>query len=126
MRPMAKPFEAMHASLSPLRQSRVQPTPARIFFIAGTSQTRMPLALFLLSVVAMSVLFAWLVNRCAGSVVVALLLHTAINCWPSIIPVRPTSEGHRPTTLLVAPLVVLALGLLAPPEIAGWKAGALQ
>jgi uncharacterized protein len=97
-----------------------------LFFIAGTSQAHIPLALFMLSVVAMSVVFAWLVNRCAGSVVVALLLHTAINFWPSIIPVLPTSEGHRPYAFLVAMLVVLALGLLTQPNVAGSKSGALS
>jgi uncharacterized protein len=85
-----------------------------LFFITGTSQAHIPLALFLLSVVAMSVLFAWMVNRCAGSVVVALLLHTAINFWPSIIPVLPTGEGYRPYGLLVAMLVLVALVLLVP------------
>ena len=85
-----------------------------LFFIAGTSQAHIPLALFLLSVVAMSVLFAWMVNRCAGSVVVALLLHTAINFWPSIIPVLPAGEGYRPYGLLVAMLVLVALVLLVP------------
>ena len=97
-----------------------------LFFIAGTSQAHVPLGLFLLSVVAMSVSFAWLVNRCAGSVVVALLLHTAINFWPSIIPVLPTSEGHRPCAFLVAMLVVLALGLLTQPNVADSKSGTLS
>lgn len=90
-----------------------------LFFIAGTSQAHIPLALFLLSVVAMSVVFAWLVNRCAGSVVAALLLHTGINFWPSIIAVLPTGEGHRPYALLVAMLVLMALVLLLQSKVAG-------
>jgi uncharacterized protein len=94
-----------------------------LFFIAGTSQAHIPVALFLLSVVAMSVLFAWLVNWCTGSVVVALLLHTAINFWPSIIPVLPTSQGYRPYAFLVAMLVVLALGLLTQKHVADSKLG---
>lgn len=96
-----------------------------LFFIAGTSQAHIPLALFLLSVVVMSVLFAWLVNRCAGGVV-ALLLHTAINFWPAVIPVLPIREGHRPYTFLVVMLVVLALGLLPQANVAASKAGALR
>ena len=89
-----------------------------LFFITGTSQVHIPLALFLLSVVAMSVVFAWLVNRTAGSVVAALLLHTGINFWPSIIPVLPTGEGHRPYGLMVAMLVLVALGLLLQSKVA--------
>ena len=62
----------------------------------------------------------------AGSVVTTLLLHTGINFWPSIIPVLPTSEGHRPYAFLVAMLVVLALGLLTQPNVVDSKSGALS
>ena len=97
-----------------------------LFFIDGTSQALTPLALFLLSVVAMSVVFAWLVNRTAGSVVAATLLHTGINFWPSIIPVLPTGESYRPYALLVGMLVLLALGLLTQPNALGPHSGALS
>ena len=96
-----------------------------LFFIAGTSQAHIPLALFMLSVVAMSVVFAWLVNRSAGSVVVALVLHTGINFWTSIIPVLPTGQSYRSYALLVLVLVVLALGLLTQPNVAGPKSAAM-
>jgi membrane protease YdiL (CAAX protease family) len=80
-----------------------------LFFIDGTAQAHIPLALFLLSVVAMSVVFAWLVNRTSGSVVAALLFHTAINFWPSVVPVLPTEGSYRPYAFVVATLVLLAL-----------------
>ncbi len=86
-----------------------------LFFIAGTSQAHIPLPLFLLSVVAMSVLFAWLFNRTpAGSVVATLVLHTAINFWPSVVPVLPTETSCRPYALVVTALVLTALCLLLP------------
>jgi uncharacterized protein len=84
-----------------------------LFFIDGTSQAHIPVALFLLSVVAMSVLFAWLINHTAGSVVAALLLHTAINFWPAVVPVLPTKMEYRPYAIVVAILVMTALWLLA-------------
>jgi hypothetical protein len=96
-----------------------------LFFIDGTSQAHIPLALFLLSVVAMSVLFAWLVQRTAGSVVAALVLHTAINFWPTVVPVLPTEASHRAYAFVVAMLVLLALvafglmgqrGAVGPPR----------
>jgi membrane protease YdiL (CAAX protease family) len=91
-----------------------------LFFIAGTAQARIPLALFLLSVVAMSVLFTWLANRTAGSVVAALLFHTAINFWPSVVPVLPTEGSYRAYAFVVAMLVVLAVvALLASGPMAG-------
>jgi membrane protease YdiL (CAAX protease family) len=91
-----------------------------LFFIDGTAQARIPPALFLLSVVAMSVVFAWLVNRTAGSVVAALIFHTAINFWPSVVPVLPTEAGFRAYAFVVATLVVLAVAaLLTSGRIAG-------
>ena len=80
-----------------------------LFFIDGTAQAHIPPALFLLSVVAMSVVFAWLANRTAGSVVAALLFHTAINFWPSVVPVLPTESSYRAYEFVVATLVMLAL-----------------
>jgi membrane protease YdiL (CAAX protease family) len=87
-----------------------------LFFIDGTAQAHIPIALFLLSVVAMSVVFAWLVNRTAGSVVAALLFHTAINFWPSVVPVLPTEGSYRAYAFVVATLVLLALGALLTSE----------
>lgn len=83
-----------------------------LFYIDGTAQAHIPLALFLLSVVAMSVVFAWLVHRTAGSVVAALLFHTAINFWPSVVPVLPTEGSYRAYAFVVAMLVLLALLVL--------------
>lgn len=56
--------------------------------------------------------------QCAGTVVAALILHTAINTWPSIIPGLPTGDSHRPDALPVAMLVLVALGLSAQSSVA--------
>lgn len=91
-----------------------------LFFIDGTAQAHIPPGLFLLSVVAMSVVFAWLANRTVGSVVAALLFHTAINFWPSVVPVLPTETSHRAYAIVVATLVVLAVvALLTSGPMAG-------
>jgi membrane protease YdiL (CAAX protease family) len=91
-----------------------------LFFIDGTAQAHIPLALFLLSVVAMSVVFGWLVNHTVGSVVAALVFHTAINFWPSVVPVLPTETSYRAYAFVVATLVLLALVVLLT---SGPKAG---
>jgi len=96
-----------------------------LFFIDGTAQARIPLDLFLLSVLAMSVVFAWLVNRTAGSVVAALLFHTAINFWPAVVPVLPTETSYRAYALVVAILVMTALWLLATQRGADVNTGPL-
>lgn len=83
-----------------------------LFFIADTVQSDMPLALFMLSSVALSVLFAWLSCKTRQSVLPALVLHTAINAWTGIIPVMPTAETARPFALLVGILGLIAAMLL--------------
>jgi hypothetical protein len=92
-----------------------------LFFIDGTSQAHVPLALFLPSVVALSVVLAWLVSRTEGSVVAALLFHTAVNFWPSVVPVLPTDASDRAYVLAVALLVLLALLALAQEPRQGGK-----
>ena len=49
-----------------------------------------------------------------GSVVAVWVLHTAINFWPSVLPVLPTETSYQAYALVVALLVLTALWLLAP------------
>ena len=60
----------------------------------------------------MSVMFAWLINHTAGSLVAALLMHTAVNFWPSVVPVWPTATSQRAYAFVVASLVVPAIAAL--------------
>jgi membrane protease YdiL (CAAX protease family) len=86
-----------------------------LFFTADTVQADMTLPIFLFSVLAMSVVFGWLARHTRGSVAAALALHTAINYWPTIVPVMPTLETNRPYLLVVVIQVVLAAGLMVWP-----------
>lgn len=84
-----------------------------LFFIPNTVQSQIPFALFLLSTIAMSILFAWLFNRTQESVVPALVLHTALNAWPSlVVPLLPNRDDFRAYGLAVGLLTLVALGLL--------------
>jgi hypothetical protein len=82
-----------------------------LFYMAGTPQSQTPVSTFTASTIALSVLFAWLSNRTLQSVWPALVLHTAINAWPAIIPIMPSSEYPRPYQLVVGQLVAIAMGL---------------
>jgi len=85
-----------------------------LFYITDTVQSHIPFALFMLSTVALSILFAWLFNCTRGSVLPALVLHTAVNAWAWIIPVMVMREGStlRPYALAVGILALIAFGLL--------------
>lgn len=82
-----------------------------LFYRADTAQSHIPVGLFMASTVALSVLFAWLFNHTGGSVLPALVLHTAINAWAWVIPimVMPDGSNLRPYGLAVGLLVLLAV-----------------
>ena len=86
-----------------------------LFFIAGTLQSRLPLLPFLVSAVALSVVFGWLSTRSRGSVLPALVLHTAVNWWAWAIPGLLVNGNHRQMVLALALLMLLAISLLAWP-----------
>ena len=85
-----------------------------LFYVANAVQSHLPMGLYALSVVASSVLFAWLFNRSRGSVVPVLILHTAVNAWSVIIPVMalPDGSNQRPFQIVVGIQVLVAIALL--------------
>ena len=83
-----------------------------LFYIANTSQQHVPVVLFMVSTVAMSVLFAWLANRTDGSLIPAILFHTAVNYWSWVVPVIPNGGSLRPYELAMGLMVVVAGVLL--------------
>lgn len=83
-----------------------------LFFVAGSSQNQGSLLAFFVLIVATSVFYTWLFNRSAGSVVPALLLHTASNSWPSVVPILPSDADQRPYLLVVGLVVTAAVWLL--------------
>jgi membrane protease YdiL (CAAX protease family) len=101
-----------------------------LFYSADTAQSHLPMGWYALSIIASSVLFAWLYNRTEGSVLPVLILHTAVNAWPLVIPVMvmPNGSNLRPFQFVVGMLVFTALLLLlrggpAPKEGTGRRPG---
>jgi uncharacterized protein len=90
-----------------------------LFQTAGTAQFQMSLVMFMLNILAGSVLFSWLFLQSKGSVVPALVAHTSLNAWAGILSIVPTEETSRPYALVTGILVVFACWLLfrsdAPP-----------
>ena len=85
-----------------------------LFYIANAVQSHLPMGLYASSVMASSVLFAWLFNRSQGSVIPVLILHTAVNAWSMIIPVMvlPDGSNQRPFQIVVGIQVLVAVALL--------------
>lgn len=57
-----------------------------LFFISGTDTTGQSFPLFLLEVTALSVTLAWLYDRTNGSLLLVMLLHSAVNETHDIVP----------------------------------------
>jgi uncharacterized protein len=83
-----------------------------LFLVSGSSQAHSSLLAFFALIVATSVFYAWLFNRTKESVVPALVLHTASNTWPFVVPVLPTDADQRPYFFVVGLVVTAALWLL--------------
>jgi uncharacterized protein len=79
-----------------------------LFYIPGTGQSQMPMALFLASSFALSIVFARLSINTAFSVLPALLLHWSINAWSLVIPMIPNGGSVRPYVLVMGILFVFA------------------
>lgn len=80
---------------------------APLLFMANTAQAGLPIALFLISTVALSVVFARLGISTGFSVLPALLLHTVINWWSMLVPIMPAG-GDVQAYALVAGITILA------------------
>ncbi len=87
-----------------------------LFFMAGTAQAQMPIAVFLLNILAGSVLFGWLFERTQRSVLPAIILHTSLNAWAGLLVIVPTATAGRPYLLVTALLALIAIGLLFIPD----------
>lgn len=86
-----------------------------LFYISGTAQADLPMALFLASTVALSVVFARLSVNTRFSVIPAILLHSAINWWSMVLPVMPSDENAQVYSLVMVIVIAIALAAVLMP-----------
>jgi len=84
-----------------------------LFLIAGLPQASLPFAPFLVWIVSQSIIFAWVYNSTEGSLLFAIVFHTAINLFIQLFSILPAQEVD-----LTLPFIVLAsLGFLTAVAI---------
>jgi uncharacterized protein len=86
-----------------------------LFYMTGTAQAEMPMALFMASSVALSVIFARLSVNTAFSVLPAIVLHWSVNAWSWAIPVTPQGGMTQPYTLVMGLMFGVAILVLLRP-----------
>jgi uncharacterized protein len=86
-----------------------------LFFIAGMAQANMPMALFMASSVALSVIFARLSVNTRFSVLPAIVLHWSVNAGSWAIPVTPQGNVMQPYYLVMGILFITATIVFLKP-----------
>lgn len=86
-----------------------------LFYLPGMAQAQMPMALFMASSVALSVIMARMTLTTGFSILPALMFHRAINGWPSFVPNIPVEGNVRPYALAMVLLFLAAIVVLAKP-----------
>jgi len=90
-----------------------------LLLVADTAQTDLPIALFLISTVGLSVVMARLGVHTGFSVLPALLLHSVINWWSMIVPINAGGQAYALVAViatLVSLIACLAPGPKAKPQ----------
>ena len=84
-----------------------------LFWIPGNFHGDIPLTLFILQDIALSVVLAWLYNSTGGSLLIVHLLHAASNTTLGILPILPQDTGGdvRPLWIAVGLLCALAFAI---------------
>jgi membrane protease YdiL (CAAX protease family) len=86
-----------------------------LFWMPGTAQGDLPMGLFLVSTVALTVVFARLSVNTGFSVMPAILLHGSINWSSMVLPVMPNGGDSRPYTIVMILLILVATVLIVKP-----------
>jgi membrane protease YdiL (CAAX protease family) len=77
-----------------------------LFWIPISDQSRVPLVPFLIYIVAWTLIFTWVYNNTAGSLLIAILFHATVNFTPALF-VDP-AEGEVRFYLIFAGLMCVA------------------
>ncbi|MEO6797760.1 MAG: type II CAAX endopeptidase family protein [Candidatus Dormibacter sp.] len=74
-----------------------------LFLIPSSAQSHLPLAVFVIRTVALSIILGWLWNRSNRSLLVILLFHASLNTWPNtlfILEEQGSAGPYISTTIL--------------------------
>ena len=85
-----------------------------LFWMKGDFHHEIPVTLFLLNSVALSILYTWMFNHTRGSLLMPHLFHAASNTTLGVLPILPMDTGGdtRPMWLAVGLLWMFAIAIV--------------
>jgi uncharacterized protein len=83
-----------------------------LFFTKGSTQENMSFICYAVQLAATSILFTWLYNNTRGSVLLAYLMHAAMNTWTSFFAIDAANQfqGWILTGVFVTLAVIVVIG----------------
>lgn len=70
--------------------------------LPGGENAGFPIPLWLVAIVSMSIVYAWLYNNTGGSVLAVTLFHAGVNVWDRLVALHPSETGETISAVLVA------------------------
>jgi uncharacterized protein len=83
-----------------------------LFLTKGGHPAGYPFGIFLLMIIALSVIFTWVTRHTGGSLILAHILHQSFNAWAESIPFFPSFTGHIGPLIVTVGLLVLSALLI--------------
>lgn len=84
-----------------------------LFWMEGDFHRAIPIPLFLIQSIALSLLYTWIHQRTQGSLWLAHLFHAASNATLGILPILPFATGSRVRPLWIAVGLLCLLALIS-------------
>jgi uncharacterized protein len=88
-----------------------------LFYMEGTPQSHMSFLVFLVSTTSESVMFAWLFVNTAKSIVPAMIMHTSINGWMSLILAMLTTGSPQFLVFMTGIQLSIAAAMLFASDL---------
>ncbi len=82
-----------------------------LFFIPDSVQARVPIAWFMSSILAESLIYTWLYQRTGGSLLIMIIFHAAINTWARSLLFAAIEKGTLPLLITFVLEIILGIGL---------------
>lgn len=83
-----------------------------LFLMKGNFHESIPITLFVIQGIAVSIIYTWMYNNTKGSLLLAHLFHAASNVTLGVLPVLPIDTGGDVRPLWITVIILVAVAIL--------------